>query len=295
MGWLHLLHEGQRPSPPELRTLERAAAAVAISLLSERESGARASQRQTALLNRLLLGDITGERCATLGLALGQDLRGRDLVVVTAWAGDEEPTQGQPPSPPPAGGGLAGRRGRRPHIDPVRPHTAVNRRTLRQIMAVGLEDVLHFGRTASGYEADEDGVRLLFEDGSSATGDVLVAADGINSVVRGQLLPEVPVVDTGLRGLYAIAPLTDSLAAALPDRVFDGFSMAWAPNGAVLVAGVYQPRRPVAEAVAELAPGAAVDPVGPYVMAGLFAPPHGDLFPGYEELRRATSEARHAV
>ncbi|MDX3520613.1 NAD(P)/FAD-dependent oxidoreductase [Streptomyces scabiei] len=189
--------------------------------------------------------------------------------------------------------------GTRPHIDPpndpVRPHTAVNRRTLRQIMAVGLEDVLHFGHTISGFEADEDGVRLSFEDGSSATGDVLVAADGINSVVRGQLLPEVPVVDTGLRGLYAVAPLTDALAAALPDGVFDGFSMASAPNGAVLVAGVYQPRRPIAEAVAELVPGAAVDPVGPYVMAGLFAPPHGDLFPGDEELRRATSEARHAV
>ncbi|MFC8677434.1 FAD-dependent oxidoreductase [Streptomyces griseorubiginosus] len=189
--------------------------------------------------------------------------------------------------------------GTRPHIDPpndpVRPHTAVNRRTLRQIMAVGLEDVLHFGRTVSGFEADQDGVRLLFEDGSSVTGDVLVAADGINSVVRGQLLPQVPVVDTGLRGLYAIAPLTDELASALPEGVFDGFSMASAPNGAVLVAGAYQPRRPVAEAVAELAPGAAVDPVGPYVMAGLFAPPDGGLFPSDDELREATGEQRHAV
>ncbi|GDY45184.1 PucR family transcriptional regulator [Streptomyces antimycoticus] len=92
-GWLHLLHGRRQPSPPELRTLERAAAAVAISLLSEREGGARASQRQTALLNRLLLGDITGERFVTLGLALGQDLRGRDLIVVTAWAGDEEHTK----------------------------------------------------------------------------------------------------------------------------------------------------------------------------------------------------------
>ncbi|MFI0817392.1 PucR family transcriptional regulator [Streptomyces sp. NPDC021098] len=90
-GWLHLLHGKVRPAPAELRTLERAAAAVAISLLSERESGARASQRQTALLNRLLLGDITGERFVSLSLALGQDLRGRDLIVVTAWAGDEEP------------------------------------------------------------------------------------------------------------------------------------------------------------------------------------------------------------
>ncbi|MEU9796264.1 PucR family transcriptional regulator [Streptomyces sparsogenes] len=90
-GWLHLLHGGVRPSPAELRTLERAAAALAITLLSERESGARASQRQTALLNRLLLGDITGERFVSLSLALGQDLRGRGLVVVTARAGDGEP------------------------------------------------------------------------------------------------------------------------------------------------------------------------------------------------------------
>ncbi|MEU0676772.1 PucR family transcriptional regulator [Streptomyces sp. NPDC006172] len=92
-GWLHLLHGDVRPHPAVLRTLERAAAAVAISLLSERESGARASQRQTALLNRLLLGDITGERFVSLSLALGQDLRGRELIVLTAWAGDDEPVK----------------------------------------------------------------------------------------------------------------------------------------------------------------------------------------------------------
>ncbi|MFF3940543.1 PucR family transcriptional regulator [Streptomyces phaeofaciens] len=90
-GWLHLLHGGVQPTPAELRTLERAAAALAITLLSERESGARASQRQTALLNRLLLGDITGDRFLGLALALGQDLRGRDLIVVTACGGDGEP------------------------------------------------------------------------------------------------------------------------------------------------------------------------------------------------------------
>ncbi|NUP45457.1 MAG: PucR family transcriptional regulator [Streptomyces sp.] len=90
-GWLHLLHGGVRPSPADLRTLERAAAALAITLLSERESGARASQRETALLNRLLLGDITGERFVSLGLALGHDLRGRKLIVVTACAEDGRP------------------------------------------------------------------------------------------------------------------------------------------------------------------------------------------------------------
>ncbi|MCL6299479.1 FAD-dependent oxidoreductase [Streptomyces kronopolitis] len=111
-----------------------------------------------------------------------------------------------------------------PHIGPPnvpeRPHTAVNRRTLRQIMAVGLDDILQFDRMAIGFQAEgENGdVRLLFEDGTSVTGDVLVAADGINSVVRRQLLPHVPVVDTGMRCLYSFAALTDNLAAVLPAR-----------------------------------------------------------------------------
>jgi purine catabolism regulator len=81
-GWLHLLHGATTPTPTDLRTLDRAAAAVAITLLSERESGARAAQRQSALLNRLQLGDISGERFVDRALALGQDLRHRDLVVI---------------------------------------------------------------------------------------------------------------------------------------------------------------------------------------------------------------------
>ncbi|MEV6823681.1 PucR family transcriptional regulator [Amycolatopsis sp. NPDC051102] len=90
-GWLHLLHGPVPPSPVELGTLERAAAAVAITLLSERESGARAAQRQGALLNRLQLGDIPGEKFLDRALALGQDLRHRDLIaVVTRRAGDAD-------------------------------------------------------------------------------------------------------------------------------------------------------------------------------------------------------------
>jgi salicylate hydroxylase len=187
--------------------------------------------------------------------------------------------------------------GTRPHFgppnDPGRPHTAVNRRTLRQILAVGLGDTLHLGRTVTGFETDGDRVRLLFAGHPPATGDVLVAADGIHSPIRRQLLPAVPVVDSGLRALYAIAPLTGDLAASLPAGVFDGFAMATGPDGVVLACGVWDPRRPVAEAVADLIPGAPVDPVGPYVMAGLFAPPGSDLLPGDEELRDAPATVRH--
>lgn len=158
----------------------------------------------------------------------------------------------------------------RPHIGPPndgeRPHTAVNRRTLRQILAVGLEGVLEFGRPVSGFDADEDGVRLHLRDGSMVEGDVLIGADGIHSPIRQQLLPDVAVVDTGMRGMWSTAPLTPELAAVLPEAVFDGFTMADVGDGTVFALGVFDPRRPVAEAAAELAPGAAIDPVEPYVM-----------------------------
>jgi purine catabolism regulator len=81
-GWLHLLHGTARPGPTNLRALERAAGAVAITLLSERESGARTAQRQSTLINRLQLGDISGEMFVERALTLGQDLRHRDLIVV---------------------------------------------------------------------------------------------------------------------------------------------------------------------------------------------------------------------
>ncbi|MEU9823068.1 PucR family transcriptional regulator [Pseudonocardia alni] len=81
-GWLHLLHGGGTvPTRADVSALERAAATVAVTLLGERESGARAAKREAALLNRLLLGDISGEDFLTRALALGQDMRENDLMV----------------------------------------------------------------------------------------------------------------------------------------------------------------------------------------------------------------------
>ncbi|TRW87959.1 FAD-dependent monooxygenase [Mycolicibacterium sp. 018/SC-01/001] len=189
--------------------------------------------------------------------------------------------------------------GTRPHLgprnDPNRPHTAVNRRTLRQIMAVGLDDIVHYGRTVTGFDADADGVSLTFSDGSTATGDVLVAADGINSPIRQQLLPEVHVLDTGMRGMAGRAPLTDDLIATLPEALFDGFAAASGPDGIGFAYGAYQPRRPIAEAVANLAPGADIDPVDPYMMVNLGFAPDSPLLATIDDLRTATSDELYAA
>lgn len=189
--------------------------------------------------------------------------------------------------------------GTRPHIgppnDPQRPHTAVNRRTLRQILAVGLDDILHYGRTFTRFDADDDGVQVTFTDGSTAVGDVLVAADGINSSIRRQMLPGVHLIDTGMRGMAGRAPLTEDLIAQLPEALFDGFASASGPDGVRFTYGAYQPRRPVAEAVAELAPGADIDSVAPYMMVNLGLAPDSPLLSGISDLRKASSEQLYSV
>jgi salicylate hydroxylase len=189
--------------------------------------------------------------------------------------------------------------GARPHIgppnDPVRPHTAVNRRTLRQILAAGLDDTVRFGHAVTGFDLGADEVRLLFADGSSTSGDVLVAADGINSVIRRQLLPDVPTIDTGARTLSARAPLTDALVAMLPEALFDGFASASSADGSRFVFGVYQPRRRIADAAADLAPGATVDPVDPYMMVNFAVRQDSPLLADVPNLWTASPDRLHAI
>ncbi len=52
--------------------------------------------------------------------------------------------------------------------------------------------VVEYGRRLTGVEPSRDGVRAIFEDGSDATGDVLIGADGIRSVVRRVIDPHAP-------------------------------------------------------------------------------------------------------
>src|SRR4051794_2592943 len=92
-----------------------------------------------------------------------------------------------------------------PHMGPPnpgeRPHTAVNRRTLRQILLGRLGDSVHLGCAAVDYEETGEGVRLQLDDDRWIQGDVLVGADGIRSPIRARRLPDVTVVEAGIEGL----------------------------------------------------------------------------------------------
>jgi 2-polyprenyl-6-methoxyphenol hydroxylase-like FAD-dependent oxidoreductase len=80
---------------------------------------------------------------------------------------------------------------------------AVDRLVLRKTLLVGLEYTVQFGKEFSHYMEKPSVVEVHFGDGTSVTCDVLVAADGVSSRVRQQLLPSTHLIDTGMAGLVA--------------------------------------------------------------------------------------------
>jgi 2-polyprenyl-6-methoxyphenol hydroxylase-like FAD-dependent oxidoreductase len=177
-----------------------------------------------------------------------------------------------------------------------RPHTAIHRRTLRQILGARLGDAMRPAAKVVGFEHDGDTVRLLLEDGSAAEGDVLVGADGVYSAIRATLMPEVEVIDTGVRGLgvFARTPLPPHIHETLPEILLSGFVVAVDPaTGVTLGMGAMDPRQAPDEAAAQIAPGVKLDPVPPYVMlTGGIRP--GTPIPAPGEWTADTPRAVHA-
>jgi salicylate hydroxylase len=96
-----------------------------------------------------------------------------------------------------------------PDSDEIERHYSASRITLRQVLLAGLDDIVHFDRAFTRYEqSSDDRVTAFFEDGTSSEGDILVAADGGNSRVRKQFLPQAQRVDTGIRGIRGNVILT---------------------------------------------------------------------------------------
>lgn len=158
------------------------------------------------------------------------------------------------------------------------------------LRGAGIGDDVHFGRRACDVDVDAGGVTLRFADGATARGDVLVAADGVSSFLRAH------TIDTGLRVADGRTTLTPERLDWLPERFFAGFTAVVGPHSS-MAAGAMRQRRPVAEAVAEFAPGARVDPFADYLMWAMVAPgsvnrPALDLAEGWHPtLRRVIAEA----
>jgi len=81
------------------------------------------------------------------------------------------------------------------------PYYQLHRADLHDLLAAKARelkpDVVHLDHRVVGFAESDDGVRLDFADGSSATGDLLIGADGLKSAVRTQIAGEVPATYTG--------------------------------------------------------------------------------------------------
>ncbi|WP_436531670.1 FAD-dependent oxidoreductase [Actinoplanes sp. HUAS TT8] len=105
--------------------------------------------------------------------------------------------------------------------DPVTKRRAISRGKLREALLVDA-DTVHWAKTFERYEITGTGVRAHFTDGTHADGDLLVGADGSNSRVRGQRLPDLRRLDLGILNVAGRVPLTPALAAVLPAELTDG-------------------------------------------------------------------------
>ncbi|WP_220199964.1 FAD-dependent oxidoreductase [Ktedonospora formicarum] len=130
----------------------------------------------------------------------------------------------------------------------------VNRLTLREILLIGLEDIVHFGKTFERFEQLDDGkVCARFTDGTSATGDLLVGADGTNSVVRKQVIPDAEIDQIG-SFIYGKTPLTSDTLAWVPDMLIDSFNRITGPVGVSMSVATCWKREAYASATAMFAP-----------------------------------------
>lgn len=83
---------------------------------------------------------------------------------------------------------------------------------------------IHHGKRLIGVEEGSDGVTANFADGSSASADVLIGADGVHSVVRGLIDPDAPGARyLNLLGFEGLVDDADGIADLVPGSMTFAF------------------------------------------------------------------------
>ena len=100
----------------------------------------------------------------------------------------------------------------------------IDRPWFRELLYSRIEDDVFFGKGFESYSLfDEDGrqrIRVSFTDQTIATGRLVVAADGVRSRIRRQMLPHLKQVDVERMIVWGRTALNPALRAQLPSNVF---------------------------------------------------------------------------
>jgi 2-polyprenyl-6-methoxyphenol hydroxylase-like FAD-dependent oxidoreductase len=156
----------------------------------------------------------------------------------------------------------------------------VNRLTLREILLAGLEEVVRFGKSFERFEQCGDGrVRAWFADGTSATGELLVGADGTGSAVRPLLVPDASFDDLGAF-VYGRTTIVPGTLERVPAVLIDSFNRMTAPDGVAMSVATCRGREPLAAATARLAPSLRLSAVPDYLAWMLDGGPAGNRVAG---------------
>ncbi|WP_199925716.1 FAD-dependent monooxygenase [Paenibacillus bouchesdurhonensis] len=95
------------------------------------------------------------------------------------------------------------------------------------LRAAGDEHRIHTRKECVGFEQHAKGVRVWFKDGSFAEGDLLIAADGLRSIIRRKLLPRTEPQYAGYTCWRAVVPVNPSMASFNPNI----FTETWGRGG----------------------------------------------------------------
>jgi 2-polyprenyl-6-methoxyphenol hydroxylase-like FAD-dependent oxidoreductase len=107
--------------------------------------------------------------------------------------------------------------------DPVTRRRAIRRDALHNALLLGLDDAVRWDSRFQSYASTSDGrVRVTCFDGSEHVADLVVGADGSNSAVRGQRLPELQRQDLAILNVAGRVLLTSEIRKHLPASLVDG-------------------------------------------------------------------------
>jgi 2-polyprenyl-6-methoxyphenol hydroxylase-like FAD-dependent oxidoreductase len=148
----------------------------------------------------------------------------------------------------------------------------IDRGTLRALLLSGIEDRVHYSKTVERAEETADGVVIHFSDRTTAQADLLVGADGWQSNIRQQLLPDCTPEETGYVAIYGKTLLKQPGKSLMPKELLTtGMNVFGKPGRAFFFTTMSFTQSPK-EAFALLAPDQLPPTNEDYIMWAMVVP-----------------------